>query len=262
MNPMTWAATVAMVVFVGTLAALEAGLRWGWRDRARHADRAHEGIGVVEGSSFALLGLLLALSFAGATSRLEVKRDLIVSEANAIGTAYMRVDLLPPETQPALRALYRRVIDARLRGYEHHDDDGRQTGDLAALNALEQEIWTRSLAALASDRTMTSQVLPPINAMMDVGTAREAAFRAHLPALIVVLLVGSAILSGLLAGYAMAKRHHRSWFHVSVYAGLLALTVYTVIDLDHPRFGLIRIDAAYQTLIDLRATMGSPETGQ
>jgi hypothetical protein len=91
-----------------------------------------------------------------------------------------------------------------------------------------------------------------IDEMIDIGTARAVSLQAHLPTLILVLLVGAAVSSGLLAGYGMAKRHHRSWFHGIAYAALLALTVYTVLDLDHPRFGLINLEAAYQLLVELR----------
>ena len=67
---------------------------------------AHEGIGVIEGGVFALLSLLLAFSFAGGTSRLETKRQLVVQEANAIGTAYLRLDVLPVNEQPELRRYF------------------------------------------------------------------------------------------------------------------------------------------------------------
>jgi hypothetical protein len=70
--------------------------------------------------------------------------------------------------------------------------------------------------------------------------------------LILGLIAGAAILSGLRAGYAMAKRLNRSWFHMTTFAAFLALTVYTVLDLDSPRFGLINIDVAYQSLVTLR----------
>ena len=83
----------------------------------------------MEAAVFALLGLLLGFSFAGGTSRLESKRQLIV-QANAIGTAYLRLDELPPNDQPEMRRLYRDYLDARLRVYEKLPD----------LNAAEQEM--------------------------------------------------------------------------------------------------------------------------
>ena len=76
----------------------------------------HEGIGVIEASIFALLGLLLGFSFAGGTSRLDERRELIVKEANAVSTAYLRLDLLPAAEQPEMRHLFRVYLDTRCAG--------------------------------------------------------------------------------------------------------------------------------------------------
>lgn len=248
---MTIALLIAAFVFSGTLLSLEVGFRWGRREAARGP--AHEGIGAMEASSFALLGLLLAFSFSGAMSRLDTKRELIVGEANAIGTAYLRVDLLPEASQPAIRQQFSALLEARLRAYEDRGDDEQAAADLKAVATAQQRIWVLSVeAARGLPPPLASLVLPPINEMMDISTGSWTALQTRLPTLIVSLLIGTAVLSGLLAGYAMAKRFDRSWFHATVYAGLLALTVYTVLDLDRPRFGVIRIDAAYRSLIELR----------
>jgi hypothetical protein len=74
----------------------------------------------------------------------------------------------------------------------------------------------------------------------------------QLPALIFTLLSSVALISGLHAGYSMAKRKSRSWLHLLLYAAVISITVYTVLDLDYPRFGLIRLDAANQALRQLR----------
>jgi hypothetical protein len=253
---MTSAAAVAVILFAGTVFSIETGYRRGLRERTRGNGLVHEGIGAVEGSSFALLGLLLALSFAAAASRFDAKRSLIIAEANAIGTAYLRVDLLPAEARPAIRELYRRAVDARLLAYEHRGDEELSRQHLATVSEVQSTIWARSVSALATASPQAAiLVVPSINEMIDIGTSRAVAFTTHLPGLIVSLLLAAALMSGLLAGYAMAKRLQRSWLHTVAYAGLLAFTVYTVIDLDHPRYGLIRIDSAYQTLSQLRATM-------
>jgi hypothetical protein len=251
---MTSAAVVSVAILVCTLLALEAGFRWGRHEIGRKA-LAHEGIGTVEASVFALLGLLLAFSFAGATARLEAKRELIVAEANAIGTAYRRIELLPPDAQASMRQEFRRLIEARIRAYEGRFDPAGVERDLRVIGETQDRMWSLALAATVASRDLALLVLPPLNEMIDVGTARAVALETHLPTLILGLLVGAAVSSGLLAGYGMAKRRDRSWFHGVAYAALLALTVYTVIDLDHPRFGLINIDAAYRPLIELRGAI-------
>lgn len=107
----------------------------------------------------------------------------------------------------------------------------------------------------ASRPSVAMLVLPAINDMMDISAKRAIALRTHLPGVIVGLLTVSAILSGLLVGYAMAKRRDRSSVHIAVYGIMLALTIYVVLDIDHPRFGVIRIDVAYQPLNELRQSI-------
>jgi hypothetical protein len=94
-------------------------------------------------------------------------------------------------------------------------------------------------------------LLPALNEMMDVTTAQAIALDTHLPALIFLLLICVALLSALLAGHVMAKRKHRSALHM-IYAAIISVTIYAVLDLDEPRSGLIRLDRADQALIDMR----------
>jgi len=94
--------------------------------------------------------------------------------------------------------------------------------------------------------------LPTLNEMIDITTTRTIAMHTQLPLLIFTLLTGVALVSGLLAGYAMAKRRSRSWLHMVLYAVVIAVTIYAVLDLEYPRFGLIRIDAADKALLQLR----------
>jgi len=72
------------------------------------------GIGTIEGAVFGLLALLVALTFSGAAARFDTRRQLIVEETNDIGTAYLRLDLLPPSAQPALRESFRQYVGMRL----------------------------------------------------------------------------------------------------------------------------------------------------
>src|SRR5258705_11800705 len=90
---------IAMVLF------LELGRRIGIRRIAVDAEGVKEGSGAVEAAVFGLLGLLLAFTFSGAAERFDTRRHLIVEGANAIGTAYLGMDLLPAEEQPPLRDL-------------------------------------------------------------------------------------------------------------------------------------------------------------
>lgn len=254
LTPAQGALTLAIALFVGIVACLEGGYRIGRSASARHPDSAHEGVGAIEAAVFALFGLLLAFSFAGATSRLDARRQQIVQEANAIGTAYLRLDLVPPSDQPVMRHLFRQYLDARLSMYARLPDLAAADRELARAEHIQREIWARAVSVGRADATQNAArvLLPALNDMMDLTTARSVALHTHLPSLILTLLVSLALMSGLLAGYGMAKRLRRSWLHTLLYAGFVAITVYTVLDLDYPRSGLIRLDAADSSVAKLR----------
>ena len=114
----TWIAfLLACSLLAAMLVCLELGHRLGTRRALREGEPEHAGFGIVEGAVFALLGLLMAFTFSGALSRFDERRKLIVDEANAIGTAYLRIDLLPAAAQGELRAGFRGYLDARLAAY-------------------------------------------------------------------------------------------------------------------------------------------------
>jgi hypothetical protein len=251
MHPTQWATALSIGVFFGIVACLEAGYRLG---RRSSDDLAHEGIGAIEAAVFALLGLLLGFSFAGGMYRLDARRQLIIEEANAIGTAYLRLDLLASSDQPEMRRLFREYLDARLRVYQKLPDLRAAEQELGHAARLQQKLWSQAVAGSRASTTPTVArlLLPAINQMIDVTTSRTVALYTHLPSLIFALLMIVALLSGLCAGYAMAKRKRRSWLHMVIYAPVVAVTIYAVIDLDHPRSGSIRLDAADNALAKLR----------
>ena len=237
--------------FAGIVVCLEVGYRLGHR---RSEDMAHEGIGAIEAAVFALLGLLLAFSFAGGTSRLDTRRQLIIEEANAIGTAYLRLDMLAAADQPGMRRLFREYLDARLQVYQKLPNLAAAEQEMEHAAGIQQRLWSQAVTASQASTTpaVAMLLLPAMNQVIDVTTSRRVALYTHLPSLILVLLMIVALFSGLLAGYAMAKRRSRSWLHMLVYALVVAVTIYAVIDLNYPRSGLIRLDAADNALAKLR----------
>ena len=240
-------------IFAAMLGCLEIGRRYGAHRRAQDPEGA--GAGVVDGAVFALLGLLVAFTFSGAASRFDERRKLIIEEANAIGTAYLRLDLLPAAAQGELRGRFRDYVDARLAVYRALPDLDKAKAELGRANRLQQEIWSRSVASATGSQPATMLLLPALNAMIDITTTRTMAAEMHPPEIIFVLLVGLALLSALLAGYAMAGGTARDWIRMAAYAFTLAGAVYVILDIEYPRIGLIRVDAFDQVLVELRASM-------
>jgi hypothetical protein len=247
------AIAISMLLFVSMVACLEVGYRVGRRKVEEHPT-AHDGIGTIEAAIFALLGLLLGFSFSGATARFDARRQLIIAEANAIGTAYLRLDELPAPDQPEMRQLFHEYVDARLDAYARIPDMRAFYQGVAQAGKLQHQIWVRAIAASRNDPTQNTArlLLPALNEMTDVTKDRTIAINSHLPWLVFCLLVWVALSSCVVAGYAMAKRRKRSWLHMLLYAACIAITVYTVTDLDYPRSGLIRLSSADKALEQLR----------
>jgi hypothetical protein len=250
------AAAVAVALFVGLLGALELGRRWGRKRVARDPDALREGLGGVEGAVYGLLGLLVAFTFSGAATRFEGRRDLIVKEANAIGTAYLRLDLLAEPARTSLRDKLRRYLDSRLETYRRLPDERAAREELARSIAMQGEIWTDAVEALkAVGPPATIVLIPALNDMFDIVTTRTAAMRAHPPNVLLAMLIAVALVSAVLVGYAMAASPTRRRLHALAYAGVLALTLYVIVDLEYPRLGLIRVDDFDQVLVEVREGM-------
>ena len=256
MNRIIIASIFAGGLFVGMILLLELGRWFGRRSQGRQEEGARAGLGAVEGAVFALLGLLVAFTFSGAASRFDARRQLIVQEANAIGTAWLRLSLLPAAAQPELRELFRRYLDSRLAIYRKLPDLRAAHAELTKANALQGEIWNKAVAACQeSPNPLKAQLIPPLNEMFDLATTRTMAAQMHPPEIIFVMLGVLALMSSLLAGYAMAGGKTRSWIHVIGFALIMATTVYVILDLEFPRLGIIRIDAFDQVLINVRQSM-------
>lgn len=241
-------------LFMGLLVCLELGRRWGTRQLQRDPEGARVGTGAVEGAVFALLGLLIAFTFSGAAERFDGRRHLIVEEANAIGTAWLRLDLLPAESQPALRELFRKYVDSRLAAYRKLPDLDAAMAEVERSLAIQSQIWRESVAAARSSPTVaaTTVLLPALNQMIDIVTTRTATTYMHPPFAIYLLLFVLSLLAALLAGSAMAGSRTRQPLHVLGFATIMAASVYLILDLEFPRYGLIRVDAADQLLVDVR----------
>jgi len=245
----------AVVLLGGMLLLLELGRRIGWRRMASDAEGARAGLGAVDGAVFALLGLLIAFTFSGAAARFDARRQFIVEEANAIRTAYLRLDMLPEKDQPALRDTFRKYVDARLLACRKLPDIRAQRAEFAVATKLQGEIWRDAVAACRTYAPATMVLLPALNAVFDIATTRTMAAEMHPPKVVFGMLAGLALASSLLAGYGMAASRTRSWIHIVAFAGMMALAVYVILDMEYPRFGLIRVDAFDQVLIDVRASM-------
>jgi hypothetical protein len=245
-------------IFLAILVCLLLGRWLGGRAIARHGAEGVPNISSLEAAVFALLGLLIAFTFSGALSRFDVRRNQAVDEANAIGTAYLRIDLLPASTQPLLRETFRKYVDARIETYRVLPDIKAARVELARSQDLQREIWAQAIAAsrmAESGPDVRLLVMPALNQMFDITTVRVVATQLHPPMIVYYMLIALALGSALLAGYQSAGQKDYDWLHKVGFAGIVAFTVYVILDIEYPRQGWVRLDAIDQILVNVRAGM-------
>ena len=258
LNPALVGAIVAAVLFFGILVSLRVGRMLGLRAIERAGGDKHASSGSLEAAVFALLGLLIAFTFSGALTRFDERRAQGVDEANAIGTAWLRLDLLPAAAQPALRDTFRRYVDSRIATYRALPDIPAAFAEVGRSQALQGEIWNLALAATRAQGVPVSAetlLVPALNEMFDIASTRVAATRMHPPTIIYLMLIGLAFAAALLAGYQSADQKGYDVVHRIGFAAIVALTVYVILDIEFPRLGFVRLDAIDQLLVDVRAGM-------
>jgi len=248
---MTFTPITALILFPAIVLLLQLGRRL----RGSRAEVTHSS--AIEGAVFALFGLLLAFTFSGAVSRYDEHRKLIVQEANDIGTAYLRLDLLPAASQPALRQLFRQYTDIRTHRFDELPDAPQSIQAANQTDALQAQIWTQSITAAnqpGAHADATKLLLPALNSMIDITSTRKNAFNMHPPDVIYLLLF---LLSGgcaFMAGYGMNPATP-NWLYTFALALTVTLTVYTTLEVEFPRRGLIRLTTQNQVFTDLAKSM-------
>lgn len=249
--PIVEAVLICLALFAGMLVLFEVGFRVGMLPQKT----PHGETEILDSAVFALLGLLLGFAFAGVVDRFGHRHQLIIDEANAIHSTYQHVDLLDVQDQPAARQLFKRYIEARLEVYAVLDAGGDPQPAWEEARKAQDQLWSAAVLALDREGVKSEVIemfLPSLNLMFEVATERKVAVDIQMPELILGLLLTISLLSALIAGNGMAKSGARHTMHAVVYSLAVSLTIFTILDLDQPRSGVIRLDAADSVLKELR----------
>jgi hypothetical protein len=182
---------------------------------------------------------------------------LITEESNAIGTAYLRIDVMPADVQPEMRSLFRQYVDKRLQ-VPAESGKPTQAAVMDEAAALQSRIWANAATAATQPDApsyVAMLMLPALNDMIDITTTRAMSARNHPPQIIFILLAALSLVGAMVAGYGMASSSKRQWTHAIILAFMLSTTFYVILDLEYPRLGLITIDADDKILSDVRKSM-------
>jgi hypothetical protein len=255
---------LVVALAIGMYFLLELGSRLGVKHLQQGKGQLKETLSVIDAPIFALFGLLVAFTFNSALSRFEGRRNMIVEEANNIGTAYLRLSLLPPDDCRALQPLFREYTDSRIRTYQLIPDTQAVVAEYQRSQNLQKDIWRESLLAVSKSPTTLAgmQLIPALNAMIDITNSRMSAMQFHPPMVIFGMLLAFCLISSLLVGYQLAGMEKGARVHKLLFIMTISLTCYVILDIEYPRVGLIRMDAADAILRDVRTSFGSPTTNR
>jgi hypothetical protein len=230
---------VVIGLVVGIGASHEIGFWLGSETRSVDAPFDQQ-VALVRASTGALVAFLVAFAFSGAASRFVDRIDIVVKEANALGTAYLRADTIAEPQRGELKDALKEYAADRvaLLSREGHD---RIEPLLAKVSGLHERMWRSAIKATQDNAPLMSVVLPPINEVIDLHSVHLGMARRHLPIPIMTLLLGTAAISLGIMGFGNGRVGRRFSLLDSVYGAVLAVALWMTIDLDYPGMGLIRV---------------------
>lgn len=256
-------ALIACVVFLLLLVAAELGFRLGRAGYSRISEKTKEEISVIQASVLGILGLLLAFTISMAVSRFEQRKQLVVDEANAIGTSYLRTDLIPEPDRGYIAKRLREYVGLRLRFARTGDDVATLRNAGAVKNAREEmqraetDFWQRAIACAQRDPNpvTTGLLLQSLNEVVDLDAARWAAFNNHVPETVIYANAFVALLATILVGYSIGLLGQRNPFSVILLCIAITITLIVIIDLDRSRQGLITV--TQEPLVELQEQLSA-----
>ena len=231
----------AFGLFVVLMAAARVGY-WSGK-RARDDDMERSRAATWQTALLALAGLLIGFTFSLAASRFDRRKELVLAEANAIGTAYLRTQMLTDATRDDLRSVFRQYVDARLAFVGAGADRRRMHEALRQSAALEGQIWSRVAAAgrAQPQSLMTSLLVQATNDMFDAAASHVAAVQSPLPPTVFAVLVLATAAAMASIGFSCGLEKRASAHGMIVLPLLLGMVVLLVFDLANPRLGFMRV---------------------
>jgi hypothetical protein len=250
-------AVVAVVFTTVLLAAGEVAYRFGRRSRRDRDDAHRRQISAIRGVMLGLLSLLLAFTFSMAVERYVARRDLVVKEANAIGTTSLRAGMLPEARREEVRRLLSSFVDVRLRMHAAARDPIQLVEGLRQSAEIESKLWRHAEASAKEAPTaVTATFITAMNQLIDTDAERVAAARNQIPAGGWLILSVVAGMSCWMIAYAAGYDGVRSTFTNLLLRLTISMVFLPIFDLTHEHRGMI--DISQQPLIDVQGLFAKP----
>lgn len=232
-----WSALFLLFVAMGL--AREFGA-WARRREGRVA-RTEGGAtdeGYIVSAVLGLLALLVAFSFGMALNRYEARRELVVTEANALSAAYQRTALLDDPAR-----LRRLMVAYAMDRLTYGENDDRAAAAEQRADQLRPQVWAEAVRQIdpSRDTPLAGFILSPLGDAFDAASAREAELKARMPLVVLVTLSVYFVAAATVLGYASARAEARHRVASFALFGLFTLALGVILDLDRPIGGLINL---------------------
>ena len=247
-----WALFIAILLVV--LLSIEFGYRLGKYRRSRREEEKEAPLGTMVGATLGLLALVLAFTFGLAAARFETRRQVLLDEANAIETTYLRSGMLP-ERGEEIRRLLREYVGVRLEAVQ----SGKVAEGIQQSEDIQQKVWTEAenVGQKNPNSIMVGLFVQSLNEMIDLHAKRvQAALRSRIPGPIWLGLFAVAALSLATMGYHAGLSGTRRSLAIVAVAVTFSVVIELIADLDRPQEGVLRI--SQQALLDVQRSMNAP----
>lgn len=243
---------VVTELFVLLLIATELGFRRGRVIRGSLEDPAKSELTILQGAMVGLLSLLLAFTFAMAESRFETRRQLVLEEANAIGTTYLRSQALAQPDRTKVVSLLREYVTNRLKYYAAGTDPEALEEVNQQTDQLQAGLWSQAMDAINKDphSIPAGLFISSLNEVIDLHMKRNIARQNHVPGAVLLLLFLVAILAMGIVGFGCGIGDWRNLSVTVTMCLIITLVILVIMDLDRPRRGYIRV--SQQSMVNLQ----------
>lgn len=247
----TDAIVLCVLLFLAMLGMVALGRTVGriWRKD----EEPKTGVSSLLAAVFALFGFILAFTFGMSGNRYDNVRNVIVQEANDIGTAVLRSDLYSDSVRDAFRSDFKKYIEARIAYYNPTDTALWFQSKQDAAN-ISSSLWARAMQQSKQPNMLipSNQMIPALNAMFDIATTSDVTLLTRVPDVIVYMLFILALASSFIGGFTSSRISGKDWIVVIGFALLSSIIIYITLDLGRPLRGIIKAESGKEAIVALR----------
>lgn len=252
----TDALILCLLLFIGMLLMVQLGriIAKNWKQDESES----KGISFLLTAIFGLWAFILAFTFGMSATRYTNVRDLIIEEANNIGTASLRSNLYSDSVNDAFRTDFRKYIDARLSYYEYATDkDSLNKAKLEAEKAR-TDLWQRAAqqSKLPNMLIPSNNMIPALNNMFDIATTIEMTLYARVPDVVIYMLFILGLVTSFIGGYASKDIRENDWIIIVAFALFSSMVTYITLDLGRPMRGIIKGNIGVQAIMEVSKSLG------